>query len=193
MRPPAGISESGPGPQSGGRRKRATTVLTHQPGAPSGHAGRSAWLIYLAFFASGVSGLIYQVVWVRAFGNVFGNTIQSASLVVAVFMLGLGVGSHLVGRWADRRYARDPGSLLRAYGQAELAIALLGLVVSLTLPHLGPLGALLSSYAQGAGRLVRSVIDVVSHTPGSWCGVAAPHHRPHGWHAHAADSPSGPT
>ena len=150
MRPPAGISESGPGPQSGGRRKRATTVLTHQPSAPSGHAGRSAWLIYIAFFASGVSGLIYQVVWVRAFGNVFGNTIQSASLVVAVFMLGLGVGSHFVGRWADRRYARDPGSLLRAYGQAELAIAFLGLVVSLTLPHLGPLGALLSSYAQGA-------------------------------------------
>ena len=50
-------------------------------------------MIYLAFFASGVSGLIYQVVWVRAFGNVFGNTIYSASIVVAVFMLGLGVGS----------------------------------------------------------------------------------------------------
>ena len=70
-------------------------------------------LVYLAFFASGVSGLIYQVVWVRAFGNVFGNTIHSASLVVAVFMLGLGVGSRVIGAWADRRYARAPGSLLR--------------------------------------------------------------------------------
>ena len=107
-------------------------------------------MIYLAFFASGVSGLIYQVVWVRAFGNVFGNTIHSASIVVAVFMLGLGVGGHLIGTWADRRYAHAPGSLLRAYGQAEIAIALLGLGVSLTLPNLGPLGALLSTYTQGA-------------------------------------------
>jgi hypothetical protein len=29
---------------------------------------------------------VYQVVWVRKFGNVFGNTIYAASLVVAVFM-----------------------------------------------------------------------------------------------------------
>ena len=63
-------------------------------------------LIYLLFFLSGISGLIYQVVWVRVFGNVFGNTIYSASIVVAVFMLGLGVGSYVVGAWADRRYAR---------------------------------------------------------------------------------------
>jgi spermidine synthase len=63
-------------------------------------------LIYFLFFLSGISGLIYQVVWVRVFGNVFGNTIYSASIVVAVFMLGLGVGSYVVGAWADRRYAR---------------------------------------------------------------------------------------
>jgi spermidine synthase len=107
-------------------------------------------LIYLAFFASGASGLIYQVIWVRAFGNVFGNTVHSASLVVAVFMLGLGVGSHLVGAWADSRYARAPTSLLRAYGQAELVIALLGCGISITVPHLGPLAASLSSYSQNA-------------------------------------------
>lgn len=111
---------------------------------------RSALLIYVAFFASGASGLIYQVVWVRAFGNVFGNTIHSAALVVAVFMLGLGVGSHLVGAWADRRYAREPGSLLRAYAKIEFVIALLGFGISMTMPHLGPLGAALSSYTQGA-------------------------------------------
>jgi spermidine synthase len=116
-------------------------------------------LIYLAFFASGVSGLIYQVVWVRAFGNVFGNTIYSASLVVAVFMLGLGVGSHRIGAWADRRYLSAPGSLLRAYGYAELAIAVLGCLVSLTVPHLGTLTALLSGYARGAdGWFVPSLV-----------------------------------
>ena len=97
-----------------------------------------------------MSGLIYQVIWVRAFGNVFGNTIYSASLVVAVFMRGLGVGSRLIGAWADRRYASEPGSLLRAYGHAELAIALLGFIVSMTVPHLGTLAALFSYYSQGA-------------------------------------------
>ena len=48
---------------------------------------------YVLFFASGVSALIYEVVWVRVFANVFGNTISSASIVTAVFMLGLGIGS----------------------------------------------------------------------------------------------------
>ena len=59
--------------------------------------------LYFLFFLSGISGLIYQVVWVRVFGNVFGNTVYSTSLVIAVFMLGLGVGSFVAGAWADRR------------------------------------------------------------------------------------------
>ena len=62
-------------------------------------------LLHVLFFCSGLSGLIYQVVWIRVFGNVFGNTVYSTSLVVAVFMLGLGAGSYLTGAWADRRYA----------------------------------------------------------------------------------------
>jgi len=106
--------------------------------------------LYLLFFGSGVSGLIYQVVWVREFGNVFGNTVYSASLVIAVFMLGLGAGGYFVGRWADRRYAAKPDSLLRAYGFVELAIALLGLAMSLFLPHLGSVSAWASSYARDA-------------------------------------------
>jgi spermidine synthase len=105
-------------------------------------------LLYLLFFLSGVSGLIYQVVWVRMFGNVFGNTIHSASLVVAIFMLGLGAGSYLAGAWADRRYAVRPDSLLRAYAFVELIIAALGLTVAAVLPHLGAISALISSYTQ---------------------------------------------
>lgn len=96
-------------------------------------------MIYFLFFCSGVSGLIYQVVWVRAFGNAFGNTIHSASLIVALFMLGLGAGSYLLGGWADRRYAARPDSLLRVYAYVEGVIAALGLGVSLLLPHLARL------------------------------------------------------
>ena len=105
--------------------------------------------LYALFFLSGASGLVYQIVWVRELGNVFGNTVHSASLVIAVFMLGLGVGSYLAGRWADRRYAAQPDSLLASYGRVELAIAILGLLISLGVPHLGALSAALSSYTRG--------------------------------------------
>ena len=107
-------------------------------------------MLYFLFFCSGVSSLVYQVVWGRVFGNVFGNTIYSAAIVIAVFMLGLGVGSYLVGAWADRRYATAPESLLKTYGYVELAIATLGLGVSLMLPHLGRIVALASSYTRDA-------------------------------------------
>jgi spermidine synthase len=133
-----------------------------------------AGLLYLLFFCSGLSGLIYQVVWVRAFGNVFGNTIHSTSLVVAVFMLGLGVGGYAVGGWADRRYRSQPEALLRTYGIVELIVGLLGLGISVLLPRLGQVSALVTSYSRGANgwfvlsttsHLARAGIAVVLLTP----------------------------
>jgi spermidine synthase len=106
--------------------------------------------LHLLFFLSGLSGLIYQIVWVRVFGNVFGNTIHSTSLVVAVFMLGLGVGSYLVGAWADRRYSAQPESLLRTYGIFELAVGALGLGISALLPHLDQVAAMVTTYSREA-------------------------------------------
>ncbi len=129
---------------------------------------------YLLFFLSGLSGLIYQVVWVRMFGNVFGNTLHSASLVVAIFMLGLGAGSYLVGGWADRRYSTRPDSLLRAYGYVELVVAAMGVAIALVLPHLEALSALISSYSREpsgwfalstASYLARAAIAIVLLTP----------------------------
>ena len=120
--------------------------------------------LYFLFFCSGLSSLIYQIVWVRVFGNVFGNTLYSTSIVVAVFMLGLGVGSYVAGLWADRCYAAlsdiktiQPQSirnineiaLLRTYAFIEAAIALLGLAISLLLPHLVRLSSAVSSYTRG--------------------------------------------
>jgi spermidine synthase len=108
------------------------------------------------------------------FGNVFGNTVYSTSLVVAVFMLGLGVGSYLTGAWADRRYAEKPDSLLRAYGYVELIIGVAGLGISLLLPHLDRISALVSSYSREpsgwyvlstTSYLARAGIAVVLLTP----------------------------
>jgi spermidine synthase len=105
--------------------------------------------LYLIFLLSGAAGLIYQVVWVREFGNVFGNTVHSASLVIAIFMLGLGAGSALAGVWADRRWAAR-GSLLAAYARVELAIAAGGFAISTVLPRLEAVSAAVSWYTPGA-------------------------------------------
>ncbi|MEQ1758065.1 MAG: fused MFS/spermidine synthase [Vicinamibacterales bacterium] len=102
--------------------------------------------LYILFFFSGVGGLIYQVIWVRQFGQVFGNTVYSASIVVAIFMLGLGLGSYLFGRWADGRYRSGSRGLLGAYAALEIVIAALGLGISLALPRLGGFVAGLSAY-----------------------------------------------
>jgi spermidine synthase len=121
----------------------------------------SALWLHVLFFCSGVSGLIYQVVWVRQFGAVYGNTVYSASIVVAIFMLGLGVGSYVFGALADRpafvsglRRGTHPASesdgLVRLYALLESLIALTGAVISLALPHLTAIVARLSSYETGA-------------------------------------------
>jgi spermidine synthase len=81
--------------------------------------------------------------------------------VVAVFMLGLGVGSWILGGWSDRQYVSQPHVLLRAYGRIELLIALLGLGVSLLLPHLSVVSALTSSYSRDANGWY--VLSTASH------------------------------
>ena len=119
-------------------------------------------MFYLLFLLSGVSALIYEVVWVRVFANVFGNTIYSASIVTAVFMLGLGAGSFAFGVLADRRPAV---SMVRAFATLEAAIGVLALGVSTLLPHLGDVSAAVSSYTRGAdGWYVLSLPSYAART-----------------------------
>jgi len=106
-------------------------------------------VLFLLFFCSGASALIYEVVWVRVFANVFGNTIYSASIVTAIFMLGLGIGSYAAGALSDRAYAAGR-SLLRVFAVIELAIGALAFGVSVLLPHLGDFSAAVSSYTRDA-------------------------------------------
>jgi hypothetical protein len=75
---------------------------------------------------SGAAALVYESLWMRSFGLIFGGTTSAVAMVLAVFMGGLAIGSALVAR----RPARDP---LAAYGRIELAI---GACALLTLPLL---------------------------------------------------------
>lgn len=89
--------------------------------APDSRPARRLGLatIALLFFASGLAGLVYQELWLRLLGLVFGVTVYAASAVLAGFMAGLALGSATFGRWADR--TRRP---LLFYGWAEVLVGL---------------------------------------------------------------------
>lgn len=81
-------------------------------------------LIGLCFIFSGATGLIYEVLWARMLGLVFGATTLAVSTVLAAFMGGLALGSALAGKFASR--IRRP---LSAYGWLEIGIALYAVLV----------------------------------------------------------------
>jgi spermidine synthase len=90
--------------------------------------------ITLLFVLSGISGIIYEVVWVRFFGLVFGNTVFASSTVLSVFMTGLALGSWLFGKLVDRqKYA------LKLYVYLELGIGIFGMLVPLCIHGATPL------------------------------------------------------
>lgn len=78
-------------------------------------------LYYLVFFTAGIPALIYQVVWQRVLTLYFGVDIYSTAISVSTFMLGLGIGSLVGGRIADR--VKRP---LSWYLAIEAAIGLFG-------------------------------------------------------------------
>jgi len=87
---------------------------------------RTGNILLACFFMSGAAGLVYQVAWVRILSLVFGNTIYAVSIVVAGFMTGLALGSHVWGKWIDR--IKVP---LNTYIKLEIGIALASLAITL--------------------------------------------------------------
>jgi spermidine synthase len=92
-------------------------------------------LVYLFFFISGMPALIYQLAWQRALFRIFGTSMDSVTVIVTAFMLGLGVGS-LAGSWLAQR--RPVPALLIVTG-IELAIGCFGLSSLALFAHVDPL------------------------------------------------------
>jgi len=92
-------------------------------------------LLYVSFATSGFAALLYQIVWQRSLYAIYGINIESVTVVVTAFMLGLGLGSLAGG--AVSRDPRRPALLLFAI--VELGIAAFGLV---SLPLFGAVGRL---------------------------------------------------
>jgi spermidine synthase len=83
----------------------------------------------LIFFLSGASALIFESLWFRLAGLSLGNSVWSASLVLAALMGGIALGNVLVARY--HRYISQP---VRLYAGLEFTIGIGGIVVVLLLP-----------------------------------------------------------
>ena len=122
-------------------------------------------ILLLVFFLSGASALAYQIIWIRLFGLVFGGTVVSMSAVVAVFMGGLALGSHIFGQYAMRVENR-----VRLYGILEMTLGVLALLVFVGISHLStiiyslPFDADSRTVAGVVARLILAVIILVPPT-----------------------------
>jgi spermidine synthase len=85
--------------------------------------GALARAVGLLFFGSGAAGLVYQVLWMRSLGLLFGSDIAGVSIVLGTFMGGMALG-HFAGGLICQRLAKP----LVAYGLAELGIGLSALL-----------------------------------------------------------------
>ena len=101
------------------RRRVAPATATVGAGtAPARVAGTRA--IYVATAVSGMTALAAEVLWTRQLALLLGGTVYTFALIVAVFLLGLGLGS-AAGAAVGRRV--DPGTAL-AVTQALLGVAI---------------------------------------------------------------------
>lgn len=82
-------------------------------------------ILAIAFFISGGTALLYQVVWQRLLGLFSGSDVRSVTIVVSAFLGGLGLGSLLGALLADRMSSRRA---VRLFGYCNLGIAAFALI-----------------------------------------------------------------
>jgi spermidine synthase len=71
----------------GGARPHAAAAGVNAKPAPG------AWAVYVAIGLSGLTALAAEVIWTRILSLLFGATVYTFSLILAVFLIGLGIGS----------------------------------------------------------------------------------------------------
>ena len=98
--------------------------------------------LLLASVCSGGAALLNQVMWTRILSLVFGSTVEAVSVVTAVFMAGLALGSALGPRLVA---GRQPMEAARLYTRIELGIGAAASGLAFVLPALEPLRASLGA------------------------------------------------
>ncbi len=84
---------------------------------------------FLLFLVSGFCSILYEIVWLRLAMAQFGVTTALTSIVISMFMAGLGLGSWGSGRLIRRFESGIRIPALRLYALAELLIGISALLV----------------------------------------------------------------
>lgn len=84
---------------------------------------------FVFFFISGLCSVLYELVWLRLAMAQFGVTSALVSIVLSMFMAGLGLGSWLSGRLIRKYESRIQFPALRLYALIELLIGVSAIVV----------------------------------------------------------------
>jgi len=97
------------------------TVIKADASAPVPQpiSAESARLVYIAIALSGLTALGSEVVWTRVLSLLFGATTYTFSLILAVFLVGLGIGSSL-----GAALARGVSNAKTALGWVQLGLCL---------------------------------------------------------------------
>lgn len=84
----------------------------------------------IAFGLSGMTALIYEVVWARMLSLIFGSTVYAVATMLTAFMAGLALGSYLMGKRCD-----EVEDLPLYFGLFELGIGIYGILFILALGY----------------------------------------------------------
>lgn len=106
--------------------------------------------IYILFLLSGVSALIYQIAWQRELFILFGVNIESTTIIVTVFMLGLGFGS-LFGAWLSKRFKTK---IILIFAILEIAIGTYGFMSM-------NIFSIISVYSVGVGKYLTALFSII--------------------------------
>src|SRR5579884_956149 len=121
------------------------------------------------FFLSGGASLLFETLWFRECGLVFGNGAWASAIVLASFMAGLAIGNAIAPRFR--------GEPLRVYAALEITIGVCGFLLVLLLPLLSSVLAplfrhLVDSTMLNAARLVCAFVLLV--IPATGMGATLP-------------------
>ena len=124
---------------------------------------------FVFFFISGFCSVLYELVWLRLSMAQFGVTTAMVSIVLSVFMGGLGWGSWLAGAWIRKREEKIGAAALRIYAIIELMIGVSAIVVPYELGFGRRILVQLGSASSAVYYIVSGVWVAVAMLP--WCSL----------------------
>lgn len=113
--------------------------------------------VLILFFTSGCTTLIYEILWMRELGLLFGNTAHAAAVTITAFFIGLAVGGKVWGKYSQK--LTHP---LRTYGFIEIGVSLAALGYFLLLPAYQQIYPLLFSYFSGQAHFFLAIKFVLA-------------------------------